>query len=50
VITKGIHHMTFGLAVSGRIIMLIKENFFQHQLCMFSPGDGHLQKMASCNL
>jgi len=30
--------------------MLIKENFFQHQLCLFSPGDGHLQKkVASCN-
>jgi len=24
--------------------MLIKENFFQHQLCLFSSGDGHLQK------
>jgi len=24
--------------------MLIKENIFQHQLCLFSPGDGHLQK------
>jgi len=24
--------------------MLIKQNFFQHQLCLFSPGDGHLQK------
>jgi len=28
--------------------MLIKENFFQHQLCLFSPGDDHLQKMAQC--
>jgi len=24
--------------------MLNKENFFQHQLCFFSPGDGYLQK------
>jgi len=24
--------------------MLIKENIFQHQLCLFSPGDGLLQK------
>jgi len=24
--------------------MLIKENIFQHQLCLFSPDDGHLQK------
>jgi len=24
--------------------MLIKENYFQHQLCIFIPGDGHLQK------
>jgi len=24
--------------------MLIKENFFQHQLYLFSPGDDHLQK------
>ena len=23
---------------------LIKENIFQHQLRLFSPGDGHLQK------
>jgi len=28
--------------------MLIKENIFQHQLCVFSPGDGHLQK--SCDI
>jgi len=26
-----------------------QRKFFQHQLCLFSPGDGHLQKMASCN-
>jgi len=24
--------------------MLIKEKFFQHQLCLFISGDGHLQK------
>jgi len=24
--------------------MVIKEKFFQHQFCLFSPGDGHLQK------
>jgi len=23
--------------------MLIKENVFQHKLCLFSPGNGHLQ-------
>jgi len=29
--------------------MLNQIQFFQHQLCLFSPGDGQLQKMASCN-
>jgi len=24
--------------------MLIKENIFQHQLCLFRPGDDHLLK------
>jgi len=33
--------------VSGRNVNQIK--FFQHQLCLFSPGDGNLQKMAACN-
>jgi len=28
--------------VSGK--NLIKEKNFQHQLCLFSPGDGYLQK------
>ena len=32
-----------------QVRMLIKEIFFQHQLCLFSSGDSHLQKMASCN-
>jgi len=27
-----------------QVRMLIKENFFQHQLCLYSPGDGHLRK------
>ena len=35
------------MAVSGKNVNQIK--FFQHQLCLFSPGDGNLQKMASCN-
>ena len=35
------------VAVSGKNVNQIK--IFQHQLCLFSPGDGHLQKMAACN-
>jgi len=27
-----------------QVRMLIKAKFFQHQLCLFSPGNGHLQK------
>jgi len=27
-----------------QVRMLIKYNFFQHQLCLFSSGDGHMQK------
>jgi len=29
--------------------MLIKENDFEHQLCVFIPGHGHFLKMASCD-
>jgi len=39
--TKEINHLTFGMAVSGK--NTYERNFFQHQLCLFSPGDDHLQ-------
>jgi len=47
VLTKEISRLTFGMAVSGENVN--QKNIFQHQLCLFSPVDGHLQKMASCN-
>jgi len=46
VMIKEINHLTFGVAVSGKNVN--QRKFFQHQLCLFSPGDGHLQKIASC--
>jgi len=39
VITKEINHLTFVMAVSGKKVN--QRKFFQHQLCVFSPGDGH---------
>jgi len=29
--------------------MQIKQSFLQSQLCMFSSGDGHMEKSISCN-
>jgi len=39
---KEINHLTFGMAVSGKNIKQII--FLQHQVCLFSQGDGQLQK------
>jgi len=40
VVIKASNHLTLGLATL--VMMYINQNFLQHQLCMFTPGD--LQK------
>jgi len=40
--TKQINHLTFGMTVSGKNVN--QRKIFQHQLCLFSPGEGHLQE------
>jgi len=42
VMIKEINHLTFGVAVLGKNVH--QRKFSQHQLCLLSPANGHLQK------